>query len=360
MRIFILLCLLLILFLLIIFVLIRKIRPWWKKLLSLVILLIGIFFTGFMYVFPVYPAVESTGDYSVKTESVYVVNDTQITALATSGNEREIPVKLWFPEANTSAIIPLIIFSHGSFGIADSNESLFLELTSHGYAVASLDHLYHSFVTTLSDGTSVQVDMAFMQSVLGAQGSNDLETSLELFTEWQAIRVEDLNAFVDHLLADNIEGLNVDNIDTEQLILAGHSLGGSAVLDLGRMRSDDFVAVIALEAPFFGDIVGIEDEEFVFENEEYPLPVLHFYSDALWSKLDAITTYEMNSRHLDNSAKFVNVHIEGSGHIGLTDLSLVSPILTNLLDGGLNTKDPTEKLKEINVHTLEFLNDVLN
>lgn len=65
----------------------------------------------------------------------------------------------------------------------------------------------------------------------------------------------------------------------------------------------------------------------------------------------------MNQRLIDaNTEKFVNVHIEESGHIGLSELSLASPFLTNLLDDGMNTTPAYEKIAKINEETLKFLN----
>ena len=43
----------------------------------------------------------------------------------------------------------------------------------------------------------------------------------------------------------------------------GHSLGGAATLGIGRQRSS-VRAVIALEATFMYDIVGMPNDRFVF------------------------------------------------------------------------------------------------
>jgi hypothetical protein len=69
-------------------------------------------------------------------------------------------------------------------------------------------------------------------------------------------------------------------VDTDHIGMMGHSLGGSAALGIGRQR-DEVNAVIALEAPFLYDIVGVEDGEFVFVDADYPTPVLNVYSDDL-------------------------------------------------------------------------------
>ena len=330
----------------------KKIRPFWKKLILIFFILAGILLSVFKFVFPLNEGPKPTGPYGVKNEKSYYIHKTEIPKMATSGSDREVPVSWWLPEDENTQH-PLVIFSHGSFGIEDSNPSLFEELASNGYIVASLGHPYHSFITSLSDGRDVYVDSSFFQSVMNSQGSENLEKTREEFNEWKSIRVEDISFVLDSILSDEKYS---SKIDQEKIFLSGHSLGGSAALEVGRNRANALLGVIALESPFFGDIVGIKGEKYLFTEIEYPLPVLHFYSDALWGKLDEITTYEMNQRLLEsNNPKYVNVHVEGSGHIGLSELSLASPFLTNLFDNGMNSKPALEKIEEINKTTLEFL-----
>lgn len=333
----------------------KRIRPIWKKLILIFFIVVGILLSVFKFVFPLNEGPSPTGPYGVKTEKTFYNHKTEMQNMATSGNTREVPVSLWLPDDENTKH-SFVIFSHGSFGIEGSNLSLFRELASHGYIVASLGHPYHSFITTLSDGSDIYVDSSFFQNVMNSQESEDLEQTREDFNEWKSIRVEDISFVLDSILSDEKYS---SKIDKEKIFLSGHSLGGSAALEVGRNRANDLLGVIALESPFFGDIIGIEGEQYLFTDKEYPLPVLHFYSDALWGKLDEITTYEMNQQLIElNNPKFVNVHIKGSGHIGLSELSLASPFLTNLFDNGMNTKPTLEKIEEINSATLEFLDNL--
>ncbi|MDO5050079.1 MAG: hypothetical protein Q4D87_09415 [Actinomycetaceae bacterium] len=334
------------------FALFKRVRPVWVKLLLIVVILLGLGFSLFKFVFPMNEGPSPTGPYAVRTERVFYTHQTAIPQMATAGSNREVPVSLWLPEG-TGGEHALVIFSHGSFGIEESNPSLFNDLASNGYVVASLGHPHHSFTTTLSDGTRANLDWGFFQEVVGSKGAEDASALFAEFNKWKSVRVEDISFALDSLLADeNYAGA----IDEGQVFLAGHSLGGSAALEVGRARSGDVQGVIALESPYFGDITGVEGNRFVFTDEEYPVPVLHFYSDALWGKLEEITTYEMNQRLLEaGDDRFVNVHVEGSGHIGLSELSLSSPLLTNLFDEGLNTRDAFERVSQINAATLDFL-----
>lgn len=259
-----------------IIVIAKKIRPWWEKLILIILIIAGIIFSILKFTFPLKDPLETTGPYNIKNEKVFYTNETKFPNMATDGKDREIPVLLWMPDGPEE--YPLIIFSHGSFGIGESNSSLFSELASHGYMVASLEHPYHTFVTTISDGNKIHVDGSFLLEVMSSQGSENLEKTREEISRWNGIRVEDISFVMDSLLSDPELS---KFIDEEKVFLSGHSLGGGAALELGRRRSNELLGVIALESPFFGDIVGIKGDQFVFTDEEYPIPVLHFYSDAL-------------------------------------------------------------------------------
>ena len=74
---------------------------------------------------------------------------------------RELPVGIWEP-GDTEPIGPLVVFSHGANGTMYNNESLFRELASHGYRVASVAHSKHTMFTRLSDGTIVTPDKQFL------------------------------------------------------------------------------------------------------------------------------------------------------------------------------------------------------
>lgn len=330
----------------------------WKKLSLALTLLALVLISGFNYIIPLNPPPDSTGPMKVLSDIVFYSYETPIKNMETKEGEREIPVKVWYPENPQPGVHPLLIFSHGSFGVYESNETLYLDLASRGYIVMSLNHPHHSFTARLSDGTDIGVNREFIKSVMTSQGSEDLEGSLLSLKEWTQIRIDDLNLVLDRLLDSEKDNIYESYVDKNRIVLSGHSLGGSAALALARQRARDINALVILEAPFIGDIVGVDGDKYVFTDEPYPLPVLHIYSDALYGKMDQITTYEMNTRLAkDPDPKFASVHIGGTGHIGLTDMALVSPILTNLIDAGPNTRKAPETLLEINAYVLDFLED---
>ncbi len=345
-------------FILFVFTIFQKQIRKWKKAGLILVSLILVLFTGFRYLIPLLPPPEPTGNMEVLTDMIFYRYKSEITEMLTHGDKREVPVKVWYPKGAKENELPLLIYSPGSFGGADSNETLFLELVSRGYMVMSFNHPYHSFSSKMSDGSKIRVDFNFINEVMTSPGSKELNSTLISLNKWTDVRIDDINEVLDKILDTNSDNNYEKYIDTNRIVLSGHSLGGSAVLAVGRQKADFIRALVILESPFAKDIVGIDGNKYVFTDVEYPLPILHLYSDALYSNIDEIPQYGMNARLMkSDNPMYVNVHIEGVGHLGLTDLVLVTPVITNLIDGGLNKRNPPETLLELNGYVLRFLDE---
>jgi predicted dienelactone hydrolase len=171
----------------------------------------------------------------------------------------------------------------------------------------------------------------------------------------------DINLVIDHTLAE-ARGDHGDavylRVDPTKIGVMGHSLGGSAALGIGRVRPD-VTAVMALESPFLDDIEGVEADHFVFNPAPYPVPVLNVYTSS-FNHLGEWSQYAENDRLLfgSNPTAFT-VHIQGAGHLDLTDLALTSPVLTRLLDGQRSTADSRHTLTVINRISLNFFDTYL-
>lgn len=345
-------------FILFVFTIFQKQIRKWKKAGLILVSLILVLFTGFRYLIPLLPPPEPTGNMEVLTDMIFYRYKSEIPEMLTHGDEREVPVKVWYPKGAKENELPLLIYSPGSFGGADSNETLFLELVSRGYMVMSFNHPYHSFSSKMSDGSKIRVDFNFINEVMTSPGSKELNSTLISLNKWTDVRIDDINEVLDKILDTNSDNNYEKYIDTNRIVLSGHSLGGSAALAVGRQKADYIRALVILESPFAKDIVGIDGNKYVFTDVEYPLPILHLYSDALYSNIDEIPQYGMNARLMkSDNPMYVNVHIEGVGHLGLTDLVLVTPVITNLIDGGLNKRNPPETLLELNGYVLRFLDE---
>jgi dienelactone hydrolase len=327
-----------------------------RKAICMVLLVFAALIPTFL--FPEHEMIETTGDFKV-TQSLYTyIDKDRMETYTDTGESRKLNVEFWYPDV-ADGTYPLIVFSHGSFGVRTSNESLYNELASHGYVVASIDHTYQCFVTTDVDGNKTLIDKGYMQEINAQDAHFAKQQSYEYFKKWMGIRKGDISFVVDYILKEadkNDAGKVYKLVDKNKIGVMGHSLGGSAALGIGRSRHD-VDAVIALESPFMDDIKGVVDNEFVFTDETYPVPVLNVYSDASWSHLSEWTQYEENYALLsDKDATAFNAYIKGVGHLSLTDLSITSPLLTRFLNQQKSEKSSEDCLKTINKLSLEFFN----
>ena len=76
--------------------------------------------------------------------------------------------------------------------------------------------------------------------------------------------------------------------------MEGHSLGASAVYAMARTR-EDVVGCIGIEGPFMYDIKSVENNEFVFDESEYAVPLLNIYSDSTYDRLGVLPEYKNNA-----------------------------------------------------------------
>jgi dienelactone hydrolase len=313
-------------------------------------------------VFPPYELPEPTGQYAVATALRTFTDENRIEAYSASGVYRSVNVEFWYPQ-NADGVFPLVIFSHGGLGIRRSNLSLYHELASHGYVVGSIDHPYHAFWTQDVQGELTLMSWDYFGELMREDAQSDKQQSHTYYQRWMSTRMGDIDFVIDTVLAYAPAGAGVgsvyDLVDTDRIGVMGHSLGGAAALGIGRQRSD-IGAVIALEAPFMVDIIGVEGDEFVFVDDAYPVPVLNVYSDSSWGHLTEWPQYARNAALLsDPQMNTFNAHIGGVGHLGLTDLAITSPFLVRLLDGIPAPRDGTEHLHTINRLCLEFLSEVM-
>lgn len=315
--------------------------------------------------FPQYRIIETTGAYPV-TRAAYTLTDTgRVETYSEAGGYRKLNVEFWYP-AHADESFPLVIFSHGAFGMRSSNESLYNELASHGYVVAAIDHTYQNLYAIDESGRMTFVDQGYMNELMTEDAQADRERSLGLYRKWMAVRSGDIQFVLNAILAgaDNPDAGEVYRlVDPARIGVMGHSLGGSAALCIGRQRPD-VQAVLALESPFMCDIEGVRDGEFVFTEDAYPVPVLNVYSDSTWGRLAGLPQYAKNVSLLSgnmsgSNPQVFNVYLRGTGHLTLTDLALASPILTRVLNGHETTLPARDALAAVNRLSLAFFDRFL-
>lgn len=299
-----------------------------------------------LIVFPPVTDIPVTGEYEIASEDYWVTED--IIDPYTNEGLRQMQVRKWYP-VDCDETHPVIIASHGSCGTIDNNVSLYRELASHGYIVLAVVHPGQAVRVVYENGKSSGPSGIFLKQMSASQPNKDPEYALSVFREWMDIRTTDLNAVMDDYL--------IMNRDTEFIVM-GHSLGGSAAYAMARIR-DDVIGCIALESPFMYDIIGIEDGEFVFDDCGYSVPMLNIYSDSSYPHLHEWRQYGNNAKFLDaEDNNYTNIYYEGVGHMGLCDLSLISPLLSSLLDGRLQTRDANSQLAEMNHDCLVWIQQI--
>lgn len=310
-----------------------------------------------------------SGALAVERATVTLTDPARDDPYRKEPTKRTVTVGLWYPAATPGAAPtrrPLVVFSHGGLGVLKSNESLYLELASRGYVVAAVGHTYQALYVREASGALRWFNLAYLRELQREDAKADPAASLARYREWLGVRTGDLEFVIDSLTGGRPAPAGAGPalaqvraaVDPRRVGVAGHSLGGAAALSLGRNRRD-VRAVVALEAPMLGDLVGVRDGEFVLAREPYPAPVLNVYSDATWSRLDELPQYAGNVRLLTvGPATVVNHHVVGANHLSLTDLGLTSPLLTRWL-GGRQTTPAARALEEVGRMTLAFLDETL-
>ena len=182
------------------------------------------------------------------------------------------------------------------------------------------------------------------------------EAAATVFAQWMELRMTDLAAVMDDFADRAVQNLGkYATADTSRFVTLGHSAGGSAALGMARIRAD-VVGVIALESPCMYDIKRVQDGEYIMDDSDYEIPILNVYSDASYSHLSEWKQYRNNAKFLESeNENYENIYYAGTGHMGLCDLSLASPILASILDQMKSEVEPRGQLIRLNTDSLDFL-----
>ena len=322
-------------------------------LISIAVLIVA----GKLILFPKYEEIEVTGKYEIGCEDYWVTEEIKDPFLD-DGSLREVQVRAWYPKDydNPDIKLPVVIASHGSCGTIDNNRSLYREFASHGYVVLAVSHPGHAFDTLHSNGRKQRVSLGYLSEMSGIDPQEKPKEAAELFAKWMELRMTDISTviddFVDRFTKDSDRFLSAD---THRFVTLGHSAGGSAALGMARIRQD-VVGVIALESPCMYDIKGVKDGEYIIDDSDYGIPVLNVYSDSSYSHLREWKQYRNNVKFLESeNENYENIYYEGVGHMGLCDFSLISPILTRILDQRKSEIPARELLEKLNEDCLDFL-----
>lgn len=307
--------------------------------------------------FPQYNEPPITGTYSVATSTYTWTDESRIDTYSNTGAKRFVTVKFWYPKE--SGTYPLVIFSHGSMGMIESNASTCMELASNGYIAVSIGHPYQSIMVEDTDGNTTYLSPEFGRQVMTDNGFDTREHNqayYDMSAEWMDIRTGDMNFVLDTILAKHQLGENEPFafINPDKIGLFGHSLGGATAVAVGRQRTD-IDAVINLEATMLSEYTGFDYDTncYSFCDEPYPVPLLDVNSAAVYEKACSITRQDYVNFHVGRLApKFHSVIFHDAGHLNFTDLPLVSPPLAQMF--GTGTVDAGECIRNMNEMILNY------
>lgn len=320
-------------------------------------------------IFPQYTPPKVTGLHAVATVNYTYTDPARIETFTNTGENRKVNMECWYPKDDHGKY-PLVVFSHGAFGIKTSNTSTFLELASNGYVVCSLDHPYHSLFTFDADGHRTMVDQSFLQEVVDLNnGKYDEATGFKLHKEWMNLRIADIQFMLDTILAqvhDNPSDAMYQRIDPTKIGLMGHSLGGESSAQVARLRND-IGAVVNLDSNMEGEYLDYINGKYVMNVSVYPVPLLNILTDTTERMIDAVlnaNTVVAVKRVTATAPNAYQVNLKGTDHMSVTDLPLVSPFLVSIINaevpkGGGQETDPLATVEKMNELVLKFFNTYL-
>lgn len=309
------------------------------------------------FLFPQYKEPQITGTYQVAIENYTWTDTNRIETYSDSGENRSITVKMWYPiEEGT---YPLVVFSHGSTGMIDSNFSTCQELASNGYVVVSIGHPYQAIMVEDTDGNVTLIDPQFLSDVMTNNGVDTPEHNQEIYEasqNWMSIRSADMNFVLDTILTKKANGESgaFSKVDDTKIGLFGHSLGGATAVNVGRQRND-IDAVINLEGTMLGEYTGCENGIYSFNEEPYTVPLLDVNSRAIYDRASTAISQEYVNFYVgENALDFHEAIFNDVGHLNFTDLPLVSPFLASML--GIGEADARESIEAMNEMILNYFN----
>lgn len=322
----------------------------------------GLLYTAVMLpaiLFPQYKAIAVTGSCEVETALYTWTDDSRAETYANTGEKRRVTVEFYYPQQ--AGQYPLVVFSHGAASMIESNASTCRELASNGYVVAAVAHPYHAMLVKDADGKVTLIDREFMSMATGGMMVLSAEEKLALYQDWMKIGTGDVNFVLDTALNYAARGETgaFARIDPAHIGLFGHSLGGATCEAVGRQR-DDIDAVIVLEGTMLGEYIGCEGDDFLYNTEPYPLPLLDVNSDSLRETVSKDYTDDeqyINFYIVENGVDAREVTFIHAGHMNFCDLPLVSPMLASMF--GVGERDACGCVQTMNRMVLEYFNHYL-
>jgi len=223
---------------------------------------------------------------------------------------------------------PLVLFSHGIWGMRFQNTAQFEALASRGYIVASVDHAYDASLTLFKDGT-----IADFRS--GYEGELSEEEFWALRNAQLQTRVSDIRFMIDTIGVKQLKGGELWSVvDMERIGVFGHSYGGATSL-IASVQDERIDAAIALDGwmiPVPLDVIdrGSDKPFYYIGRESWPDPL----------------NYQQLNKFLKRSSNQSTLFLTGTEHFDFSDTPLFSPYLQTFgLSGVIPAKELAKKLE---------------
>lgn len=348
-------------------------------------LVLGLFFWSIALAMPLMLPMNTlapTGPYSIGTVT-YEWTDTQRPETYTEAQDdhRRLAVQFWYPadqqpgsgqfETNGAQLsdkepaYPVLIFSHGATGIRASSTSIYRELASHGYVVASIDHTYLNIFTSFSDGKVAIISDRYLKALNSAL-DDSLAGEQEMTAMFQ-VRVDDMRFTLDQIEAINRNGtaeLPAGRLDMQHVGLFGHSAGAATAAEICR-KDQRCQAALLIDGTLVFDVVETHpDGTKVITGQPFPRPMMQINSGLLYDMPDYQEGYATNRAAFENATlPAYNLVFDQASHMNFTDLALMlaRPVFALMGDPQMNigTIDQTLCAQTLNAYSLAFFDQYL-
>jgi predicted dienelactone hydrolase len=219
----------------------------------------------------------------------------------------------------TGGPLPLLLFSHGWEGFAAQNTGQFLQLASHGYVVAALQHPYGAVATVFADGSVAPYNDAILPEDVPNDPAWEVAGPVAA-DQW----VGDLRFALDFMAARNAEAAGPFSaaLDLGRVGVFGHSFGGGASIQFAA-KEPRCRAVFA-EDPFLRGVAsdvldgGLAQPSLFLFSEQYTADAAS-PNNALFARFRPHATGSLGT-----------FFIRGTGHFDFSDLPRLSPLAHQL------------------------------
>jgi dienelactone hydrolase len=236
---------------------------------------------------------------------------------------------------------PVLIFSCGGGEAPQFYASLIEEIASQGFIIFSLSHAFDAPVTVLEDGSiaycprNPYTGQFVFQNALTKKAVKGNDAAYDAIIEYEP-RPADIAYVLSQLDTINATSpLLQGTLDTSNIGVFGHSLGGAASVQAG-LDDPQVDRVAVLDSYLF----------YIVDEDAAPLtqPVLMIYSDTSMEDEPKVAQKQntQTTAYLSQTEDYSEVTISGIGHLAfMTDYMWVEPLFANNKSGKCSELDGT-------------------